>query len=167
MSKDLKVTFAGNPVTLLGSCIEVGSKAPDFTVLNAQLQPVHLSDFKGKQVVIAVYPSVDTPVCAAQNRKFNAEVNTMENTVVLSISCDLPFAQARFCAAEGLDKIVTLSDYKMLDFGMKYGFVVEELRLLARGTVIIDAEGIVKYVEHVSEITQEPDYEKALAMIKG
>ncbi len=164
---DLKVTFAGGPVTILGDKLSVGDVAPDFTVLNGKLQPVKLSDFAGKQVVIAAYPSVDTSVCAAQNRRFNSEVNNMKNTVVLSISCDLPFAQSRFCAAEGLDNILTLSDHRDLDFGSKYGFVIKELRLLTRGTVIIGTDGKIKYIEHVAEVTEAPDYDKAMDIIKG
>ncbi len=164
---DLKVTFAGGPVTIVGNLVKEGDKAPNFTVLSGELKPVSLSDFAGKTVVIAVYPSIDTGVCAAQNRKFNEEANKLENTVVLSISCDLPFAQARFCGAEGLSNIITLSDHKDLDFGAKYGFVIEELRLLTRGTVIIDKEGVVRYVEHVSEITEEPDYNKAIEIAKS
>ncbi|MFA6831288.1 MAG: thiol peroxidase [Bacteroidaceae bacterium] len=165
--KDLKITFAGGPVTILGDKLSVGDVAPDFSVLNGKLQPVKLSDFAGKQVVIAVYPSVDTSVCAAQNRRFNSEVNNMKDTVVLSISCDLPFAQSRFCAAEGLDNILTLSDHRDLDFGSKYGFVIKELRLLTRGTVIIGADGKIKYIEYVEEVTKEPDYEKAMAVVQG
>ena len=126
-----------------------------------------ISDFAGKVVIIAAYPSIDTGVCAAQNRRFNAEVNNLDGVVVLSISCDLPFAQSRFCAAEGLDKIITISDHKDLEFGEKYGFVIKELRLLARGTVVIDKSGVVKYVEYVPEVTNEPDYEAALAVVKG
>ncbi len=164
---DLKVTFAGNPVTILGNEVKVGDKAPDFTALSAKLEPVKLSDFDGKVKIIVVYPSIDTGVCAAQNRRFNVEANNLNNTVVLSISCDLPFAQSRFCGAEGLENLVTLSDHKDLDFGSKYGFVIDELRLLTRGTVIIDKEGIVKYVEHVPEITNDPDYDKALEVAKG
>jgi len=164
---DLKLTFAGNPVTILGNKLNVGDVAPDFTVINTKLEPVKLSDFAGKQIVIAVYPSVDTPVCAAQNRRFNAEVDTIENTVVLSISCDLPFAQSRFCAAENLHNILTLSDHKDLDFSKKYGFLIKELRLLTRGTIIIGSDGKIKYIEYVPEITTEPDYNKALAIIKG
>ena len=164
---DLKITFAGGPVTILGNEVKVGDKAPDFTTLNAKLEPVKLSDFDGKVKIIVVYPSIDTGVCAAQNRRFNVEANNLKDTVVLSISCDLPFAQARFCGAEGLDNIITLSDHKDLDFGAKYGFVIEELRLLTRGTVIIDKDGTVKYVEHVPEITNDPDYDKALEVAKG
>ena len=163
----VKVTFAGTPMTLLGNEIKVGDKAPDFTALGAGLVPVKLSDFAGKTVIIAVYTSIDTSVCAAQNRRFNSEVNQLKNTVVLSISCDLPFAQSRFCAAEGLNNIKTMSDHKDLDFGGKYGFVIKELRLLARGTVIIDKTGIVRYVEHVTEVTTEPDYEAALKVVNS
>ncbi len=164
---DLKVTFAGGPVTILGDVVKVGEKAPEFTALNAKLEPVKLSDYAGKVVIIAVYPSIDTGVCAAQNRRFNEEANMLGDAVVLSISCDLPFAQSRFCGAEGLDNIITLSDHKDLDFGAKYGYVIEELRLLTRGTVIIDKEGVIQYVEHVPEITTEPDYEKSLEVAKG
>lgn len=163
---NLNVTFAGNPVTIIGNEVKVGDKAPDFVALNAELKPVKLSDYDGKVKIIVVYPSIDTGVCAAQNRRFNVEANSLTDVVVLSISCDLPFAQSRFCGAEGLSNIVTLSDHKDLDFGEKYGFVIEELRLLTRGTVIIDKEGIVKYVEHVPEITTDPDYETALKIAK-
>ncbi len=163
----VKVTFAGNPLTLLGNEVKVGDKAPDFIAVGAGLSPVKLSDFEGKIVIIAVYPSIDTSVCAAQNRRFNAEANQLKDVVVLSVSCDLPFAQSRFCAAEGLENIKTISDHKDLDFGEKYGFVIKELRLLARGTVIIDKAGTVQYAEYVPEVTNEPDYEAALAVVKA
>jgi len=163
----VKVTFAGNPLTLLGNEIKVGDRAPDFVAVGPGLTPVKLSDYAGKTVIIAVYPSVDTSVCAAQNRRFNAEVNQLTNTVVLSISCDLPFAQSRFCAAEGLTNIKTISDHKDLDFGEKYGFVIKELRLLSRGTVVVDKTGIVRYVEFVPEVTNEPNYEAALSVVKS
>jgi thioredoxin-dependent peroxiredoxin len=162
-----KVTFKGNPMTLLGNEVVVGDKAPDFSVLSASLEPVSLSDYDGKVKVIAVYPSIDTGICAAQNRRFNQEADKLKGVAVLSISVDLPFAQSRFCAAEGLNNIVTLSDHKELDFGLKYGFAIEELRLLARGTVVIGKDNIVKYVEYVSEIAQEPDYDKALEALKS
>ena len=163
----VKVTFAGNPLTLLGNEIKVGDIAPDFTAVGAGLIPVKLSDFAGKTIIIAAYPSVDTSVCAAQNRRFNAELNQLNDVVVLSVSCDLPFAQSRFCAAEGLENIKTISDHKDLDFGEKYGFVIKELRLLARGTVVIDKSGVVRYIEYVPEVTNEPDYESAIAIVKG
>ncbi len=163
----VKITFAGNPLTLLGNEIKVGDKAPDFVAVGAGLTSVKLSDFAGKTVIIASYPSIDTGVCAAQNRRFNAEANNLKDVVVLSISCDLPFAQSRFCAAEGLNNIKTVSDHKDLDFGQKYGFWIKELRLLARGTVVIDKSGVVKFVEYVSEVTHEPNYEAALAVVKN
>lgn len=161
-----KITFKGNPLTLLGETVKVGDKAPDFTVLSAGLEPVKLSDYDGKVRVLAIYPSIDTGVCQAQNRRFNAEADKLGDALVLSISCDLPFAQSRFCAAEGLDKVITLSDHKDVDFGIKYGYLIKELRLLARGTVVIDKTGIVKYVEFVPEVTTEPDYESALKVVK-
>ncbi len=163
----VKITFAGNPLTLLGNEIKVGDKAPDFTAVGAGLAPVKLSDFEGKVIIIAAYPSIDTGVCAAQNRRFNAEANDLKDVVVLSISCDLPFAQSRFCAAEGLQNIKTISDHKDLEFGQKYGFWIKELRLLARGTVVIDATGVVRYVEYVSEVTHEPNFDAALAVVKS
>jgi thiol peroxidase len=161
------ITFQGNPLTLQGETIKVGDKAPEFTVLSAGLEPVKLSDYDGKVRVLAIYPSIDTGVCQAQNRRFNAEASGLGDAVVLSISCDLPFAQSRFCAAEGLDKVITLSDHKEVDFGAKYGFLIKELRLLARGTVVIDKEGTVQFVEYVPEVTTEPDYDAALAVVKN
>lgn len=161
-----KVKFKGNAVTILGKEVKVGDTAPDFTVLSSSLQPVTLANFEGKVKVIAVYPSIDTGVCAAQNRRFNQEADKLKDVAVLSVSVDLPFAQSRFCAAEGLNSIVTLSDHKDLDFGLKYGFVIEELRLLSRGTVIIGKDNKVKYVEYVPEVTQEPNYDAALKIIK-
>lgn len=161
------VIFGGKPIELAGEAIKPGHQAPDFTVVNAKLESVKLSDYAGKTRVIAVYPSIDTGVCQAQNRRFNAEAANFKDLVVLSISCDLPFAQRRFCAAEDLDHVITLSDHRDVDFGKKYGFLMQEVRLLARGTVIIDPQGIVQYVEYVPEITQEPDYEAALKHLKG
>ncbi len=164
--KDLNITFAGGKLTILGNDVKVGDKAPEFTALNKDLQPVKLSDFDGKVKLIVVYPSIDTGVCAAQNRRFNVEANKLEDVAVISISCDLPFAQSRFCGAEGLENILTLSDHKDLDFGEKYGFIIEELRLLTRGTVIIDKDNTIKYIEYVPEVTNEPDYDKALEEVK-
>lgn len=169
MKKDnTKVSFKGNPVTLVGNEIKPGDIAPDFTVLDKTLTPRTLKDYQDKVKVIAVYPSIDTGICAAQNRKFNEIASTLsEDIVVLSVSCDLPFAQSRFCAAEGLNHVVTLSDHKETDFGLKYGFLIEELRLLARGTVIIDKSDVVQYVEFVPEIVTEPNYDAALAAVKN
>jgi len=163
---NVKVTFKGNPVTLLGKTPKIGDSAPDFTVLSSSLEPVKLSDYDGKVKVIAVYPSIDTGVCAAQNRRFNQEADKLKDVAVLSISVDLPFAQGRFCAAEGLNNIITLSDHKELDFGYKYGYLIEELRLLARGTVIIGKDNKIKYIEYVPEIATEPNYDAALKVVK-
>ncbi|MDG5799118.1 thiol peroxidase [Marinilabiliaceae bacterium ANBcel2] len=160
------VTFKGNKVTLLGKKAEKGDKAPDFAVLSSSLEPVKLSDFDGKIKVLSIYPSIDTGVCAAQNRRFNTEADKLDDVAVLSISVDLPFAQSRFCAAEGLNSIITLSDHKDLDFGLKYGFVIEELRLLSRGTVVIDKNNTIQFVEYVSEVTNEPDYDAAMKAVK-
>ncbi|MFA9391792.1 MAG: thiol peroxidase [Prolixibacteraceae bacterium] len=159
------VTFAGNPVTLTGHAIQVGEKAPDFTGINQSLQEVTLSSFAGKTVVIAIYPSIDTGICQKQNRKFNELASGMSDVVVLSVSQDLPFAQKRFCAAEGLSSIVTLSDHRDREFGNKYGYLIKELALLARGTVVIDKKGIVQFVEIVPEITTEPDYDATLKIL--
>lgn len=169
MKKDnTKVTFKGGAVTLIGNEVKKGDKAPDFTLLDSSLTPRSLADYKGKIKVIAVYPSIDTGVCAAQNRKFNELASSLsKDVVILSVSCDLPFAQARFCAAEGLNNVITLSDHKETDFGLKYGYLIEELRLLARGTVIIDKEDNIRYVEYVPEITTEPNYEAAVEIVKG
>lgn len=166
MSHSAKVTMGGNPVALLGEEIKVGAVAPDFTVLDSGLAPVKLSDAKGKTVIISVVPSVDTSVCAAQTRRFNEEVAKLSDVVVYTVSVDLPFALGRFCAAEGIDVVKTLSDHRDLDFGMKYGFVIDGLRLLARGIVVVNPEGVVDYVEYVPEVTTHPDYDKALAAVK-
>ena len=161
------ITFGGNPLTLAGELVKVGDKAKDFTVLANDLQPHKLSDYDGKIRIISVVPSVDTGVCAAQTRRFNVEAAKLDDVVILTISCDLPFTLGRFCAAEGIDKVITLSDHKDTDFGLKYGFLIDELRLLSRGIVIVDKAGVVRYVEYVNEITTHPDYDKALEAAKS
>lgn len=166
MSNFAKVTMGGNPIKLLGEEIKVGAVAPDFTVLDAGLNPVKLSDAKGKTVIISVVPSVDTSVCASQTRRFNEELAKLEDVVIYTVSVDLPFALGRFCAAEGIDAVKTLSDHRDLDFGQKYGFVIDGLRLLARGIVVVNPEGEVTYVEYVDEVTHHPDYDKAIAAVK-
>src|SRR6056297_3986027 len=162
-----KVTFQGNPVTLIGNETKKGDNAPDFTVINNELKPVSLSDFDGKVKILSIFPSVDTGVCSKQNHRFNDEASKLsDDIVILAISNDLPFALSRFCGAEGIDNLVTLSDHKDLDFGTKYGFLIEELRLLARGVVVVDQNDKVQYVEYVPEIGQEPNYEPALKKAK-
>ena len=163
-----EITFKGEPVTIKGNEIKTGDTAPEFTLTGNDMAPVRLSDYKGLVKVLSVFPSIDTKVCAAQTRRFNREASTLgEEIVVLCISKDLPFAQTRFCAAEGLDKVITLSDFKNNDFGEKYGFLLEELGLLTRGIVVIDKDDVVQYVEYVSEVAEEPDYRKAIEEAKN
>jgi thioredoxin-dependent peroxiredoxin len=157
------VTFAGNPLTLVGSEVKAGDKAPGFTVLDKELKEVTLADFAGKVTIISVTPSLDTPVCDLQARTFNKEAQSLsDNIMVLNVSMDLPFAIARFCTSAGIDKVKTLSDHRDASFGKAYGVLVTELRLLARSIFVIDASGTVRYVEIVPEMTKEPDYAKAI-----
>lgn len=160
------VTMQGNALTLCGPEIKVGATAPDFTVLDATLKPVKLSDYNGKVKIISTIPSIDTGVCAMQTRRFNQEATALKDVVILTISCDLPFALGRFCGAEGIDKVITLSDHKDTDFGLKYGFLIKELRLLNRGIVVIDRDNKVVYVEYVKENTELPDFDAAFAALK-
>ena len=163
------VLFKGTPVTLLGNEIKVGDKAPDFTALKTDMSSVKLSDFAGKNVIIAAFPSIDTGICALQTTKFNQEITKFnkDDFQLLTVSVDLPFALGRFCGDKGIENALTISDHKDLDFGTKYGFTIAELRLLARGTVIIDKEGIVKFVEYTPEIGTEPNYDKALEVLES
>lgn len=154
----------GKPVTLLGHAIQVGEKAPDFTAYDSSMQAVSLHDYAGKVVIITVFPSIDTKVCATQTRSFNKQASAIPEVQILSVSVDLPFALGRFCAAEGIDRVRTLSDYRHTEFGLKYGYLIDEIRLLARGTVIVDKQGLVRYVEMVPQLGQEPDYATAIGM---
>lgn len=156
------ITMKGNPLTLRGPQIKVNEKAPDFTLVDRKMMPVSLADYAGKVRIITVFPSVDTDVCPLQVRRFNEEASQLDDVQILAVSVDLPFALNRFCAAEGIDNLVTLSDHRTTDFGLKYGFLIDELRLLTRGTVIVDKAGMVRYVEYVGEVTEEPDYEQAI-----
>lgn len=168
-SIETKNVFAakGNPLTLLGPQIKVGDTAPEIVASDISMNDVKLSDFKGKVVVLSVFPSIDTPVCATQTRTFNKKATELSSEVViLTISKDLPFALGRFCAAEGINNIHTLSDYKFSRFGLEYGFLVKENQLLARGVVIIDKKGVVQYKEITKDIVNEPDYDEAIEVIK-
>ncbi len=161
------VMFKGNPLTLLGAELKTGMKAPDFEVLANNLSPVKLADYQNKIKVISVIPSIDTPVCDAQTRKFNeAAASFSTDIVVLTISMDLPFAQARWCGTAGIDKVITLSDHKNASFGLNYGTLISELRLLSRSIFIVDKENIIRYVEYVPEVTSHPDYDKAIQNLK-
>ena len=161
------VTFAGGPITLVGPEVKVGQQAPDFTVLSNDLQPKTLKDFEGKVKVISVVPSLDTGVCDAQTRWFNQDATALsEDVVVLTISMDLPFAQKRWCGAAGIDQVETLSDHRDLSFGENYGFILEGLRLLSRGIVVIDKDDVVRYVEYVPEVTSAVNFDAAEAATK-
>jgi Peroxiredoxin len=165
-----KTNFKGNPVKIAGEVIEPGANAPDFTLVKKDLSSLTLKELKGKNVVLNIFPSLDTGVCATSVRKFNKMASSMDNTVVLAISKDLPFAQERFCTTEGIENLIPLSDFRKSDFDQNYGLLMEDgplAGLLARTVVVIDKDGVVKYVELVSEITQEPDYDKALAAVKA
>jgi thiol peroxidase len=160
--------FQGNDVNICEQQIAVGEIAPDFTVTGNEFNEVKLSDYKGKTVVITVFPSIDTSVCALQAKRFNQEASQIgQDVVIMTVSVDLPPALGRFCGGEGIDNLITTSDYKSKDFALKYGFLVDELQLLARGTVIIDKDGIVQYVEYVEEITSEPDYTTTLESLSA
>lgn len=157
------VTFKGKGMTLVGQAVKAGDKAPEFASLDNNLNEVTLKDFTGKVKLISVTPSLDTPVCDAQARRFNVEAAKLpDSCVVINVSMDLPFAISRFCATAGVEKVKTLSDHRDASFGTAYGVLVKELRLLARAVFVIDADDRVRYVEVIPEITNHPDYEKAL-----
>lgn len=160
------VTFGGNPVTLKGRLVQAGHNAKNFMATKSDLSPFRFSDLEGKPLIISSVPSIDTEICAMQTRRFNEEAAALEGLHVLTISCDLPFAHKRFCSAEGIDKVIMLSDQKDNDFGIKYGLYIEEFGLLARAIVVIDKDNVVRYVEVVNEIANQPDYDKALEAVK-
>ena len=164
--KDI-VTFKGNPLTLLGNPVKVGDKAPDAEMLANDLSPLKLSGFQEKVCVICSLPSLDTPVCDTQTRKFNEQAASLGNdVVVLTISMDLPFAQKRWCGSANVVNVQTLSDHRTAEFGNAFGVLIMELRLLARTVFIVDKKGIIRYIQIVDEITNEPDYEAALTAVK-
>ena len=161
------ITFAGGPLTLVGPEVKVGQQAPDFTLIDNELNVKTLSDFDGKVKVISVVPSLDTGVCDAQTRWFNQDVTKLsDDVVVLTVSMDLPFAQARWCGAAGVNNVITLSDHKDASFGQNYGFLIEELRLLSRGVVVINKDNKVTYVEYVPEVTNPVNFDAVLAAVK-
>jgi thioredoxin-dependent peroxiredoxin len=161
------VTLRGNSLTLLGKEIKVGDKAPDVALLDNDLKPVKLSSFLGKVVVVSSVPSLDTPTCDMETRRFNMEAAKLsEAVVILTVSTDLPFAQKRWCGAAGVEKVKTLSDHRETAFGLSYGVLIKELRLLARSIFVLDKSGTVQYVQHVPEISKEPDYEAVIMAAK-
>jgi thiol peroxidase len=162
------VTMKGNPLTLVGNEVIVGQPAPDFEVIANDMSSVKLSSFKGKVCIICSVPSLDTSVCDIETRRFNEEAGKLgSDVVVLTISMDLPFAQKRWCGAVGINNVQTLSDHREASFGKGYGVLIKELRLLARAVFVLDRDGIIRYMQIVSELTSEPDYEAALDAVKG
>jgi thiol peroxidase len=157
------VTMRGNPMTLVGPELKAGQKAPAFTAVGKGLAPVTLDQFKGKVKIIAAIPSIDTPVCDAETRRFNEEASKLPGDVqILIISMDLPFAQARWCGAAGVDKVTTISDWRAAEFGQKYGALIKELHLLARAVFVLDKNDNVVYAEYVKEVANQPNFEAAL-----
>lgn len=168
MRKDI-VTMGGNPVTLRGAAIEPGMKAPDFTAVRQDLSPfAFYQETEGKIKIISVAPSIDTGICALQTIRFNQEAALLKADVdIVTVTVDLPFAQKRYCAAEGIENIHVVSDHRDLSFGEQYGFVMDEVRLLARGIVVVDRDNVVRYVEVVPEVGTHPDYDRALEAVRG
>ncbi len=163
-----QITLQGNPINTIGNLPENGTQAPDFRLTKTDLSDVIMADFDGKRLILNIFPSIDTEVCAMSVRRFNAEAEKLDNTSVLCISADLPFAQGRFCGAEGLDRVITLSMMRDQKFGADYGLTITDgplAGLLSRAIVIIDTNGTVIYSEQVPEITQEPDYGAALKIL--
>lgn len=161
----MKVTFSGAPLTLEGNQVKVGDVAPDFTVVGNDLSPIKFSETKGKKILVAV-PSIDTPVCDIEVRKFNQEAAKLNDVKVFTISMDLPFAQARWCGNAEIENVVTASDYKDREFSKAYGLYIKELGLVSRAVIVVDEDNKVVYTEYLEEITNEPNYEKAIEAVK-
>ena len=160
------VTMGGEGLTLVGNEVKPGQKAPDFEVLANDLSTVRLSSFSGKVCIILSVPSLDTPVCDTMTRRFNEEAGQLADIVVLTISMDLPFAQKRWCGAAGIENVQTLSDHRNAAFGEAYGVLIKELRLLARAVFVTDRKSILQYLQIVPEISDEPDYEQAIKIVR-
>ena len=161
-----RVTMKGNPVTLLGNEIKLGQAAPDATVVANDLSEIKLSSFKGKKIIISVVPSLDTPICDLQTKRFNQEATKLKDVTILTIGMDLPFAQKRWCGATDSKNIQTLSDYRYAAFGEAYGVLIKGLRLLARAIFVIAPDGKIKYIQLVPEITTEPNYTEVLNAVQ-
>lgn len=167
MERKGRITFLGNPLTLTGTEKKPGEKADNFTVLDKELKEISLKDFAGKIKLISVTPSLDTPVCDIQARRFNQEAAKLpDDVVILNISMDLPFAISKFCTTAGIDKVKAYSDHRDASFGNAYGVLIKELRLLARSIFIIDRDDTIRYIELVPEVSHQPDYDKALAEVR-
>ena len=165
--RDGLVTMKGNPITLMGNGLQAGDKAPDFVAVDNDLNPVSFDSFRGKVCIISSVPSLDTPVCDMETRRFNDEAGRLgDDVVILTISMDLPFAQKRWCGAAGVDRVQTLSDHRDAAFGQAYGVLIKGLRLLARAVFVVDKEGSIRHIELVKEIASEPDYDSVLTAVK-
>jgi thiol peroxidase len=161
------ITMKGNPLTLVGKALKVGDPAPDAELLGNELNPVKLSSFRGKICIFSSVPSLDTPVCDMETRRFNQEAADLgDDVVVITVSMDLPFAQARWCGAAGVDRVLTLSDHRDGAFGEAYGVLIKELRLLARTVFVVDRQGVIQYIQEVKELSEEPDYAPILDAVK-
>ena len=161
------ITFIGDPLTLVGTEVKVGDTAPDFTAKAIDMSDVSVSSYKGKTVVISAVPSLDTPVCDTETKKFNAEAEKLgDDVVMLTISVDLPFAQGRWCTDNDVKNVVTVSDYLDRAFGEAYGILIKELKLLARCIFIVDGKGVIRYIQLVKEVASEPDYDDVLSALK-
>lgn len=164
----MQVTFGGKKLNLYGEVVKVSDKAPDFKAVNNDLSSFDSKENQGKVVVYSVVPSIDTGVCSLQARTFNEEAEKLgDDVIVITVSCDLPFAQKKFCAQEGIKNSISISDYKDHDFGKKYGFLIEDLALLSRGVVIVDKNGKIAYTEYVKEVSNEVNFEAALDAVKA
>lgn len=162
------VTMKGRPLTLLGPVIKAGDQAPDFTLVDNELRELNLKDFESQVLIVSAVPSLDTPVCDMETRRFNTEAASLSPEIkILTVSMDLPFAQKRWCGAAGVDQVMTLSDHRYVSFGMHYGVLIKELRLLAREVFVLDSSRIVKMAHLVKEVTEEPDYDSILEVAKG
>jgi len=160
-------TLRGNPFTLVGAAVQVGDAAPDFSVVDSALKPVHLADTGGKTRIFSVVPSLDTPVCDAQTKRFNEEAAKLEGVDIYTVSMDLPFAQKRFCNSFLVDNVKMLSDHREASFGVAYGTLIKELRILSRAIFVVGPDNVVKHVEYVGEVADYPNYEAALAAARG
>ena len=170
MSRSGAITFKGNPMTLAGEAVAAGQAAPDFALhyFDNGMQSISLADVKGKPTILSVVPSLDTGVCAMQTKKFNESLGAMGDSInALTVSLDLPFAMNRFCGAEGITNIRPASDYQDRNFGNNYGTLIEELKILCRAVFVLDAGGTITHAEYVPEVTNEPDYDAALAALKA
>jgi len=166
MERNDIVTMRGNPITLVGTPVREGDRAPSFSCIDNDMNPVSLADFAGRVLVLSSVPSLDTPVCDMETRRFNEEAARLGDSVrIVTISVDLPFAQKRWCGAAGVERVMTVSDHRETSFGLNYGVLIKELRLLARAVFVVDRQGVVRHQQIVPEIADEPDYNRVLAAV--